>query len=166
MKFLKKIADDFENYLCTVLMTGMVFVLFVQVVARYVFGTGVDWSEEFSRFLFVWLVIWAIPYTSKLGGQIRVTIFLKALPLKIRRVVFLAGEFLWVVFNGLVIYEGFNLVASTFQFPEVSPTVRVNLAWIYLVVPLGFLFCTARILQWHFANKGAKREEYLKGDMV
>jgi len=166
MKFLKPIVDDFENYLCVILMTCMVFVLFVQVVARYLFGTGVDWSEELSRFLFVWLVIWSISYTSMLGGQIRVTIFLKALPPKVRSIVFLAGEFLWVMFNTLVIYEGFNLVISTLQFPEVSPTIRINMAWIYTAVPLGFLFCTARVLQWHFANQGVKREEYLKGDMV
>ncbi len=166
MKFLKKIADDFENYLCTLLMTLMVIVLFVQVVARYFLGTGVDWSEELSRFFFVWMVIWSIAYTSKLGGQIRVGIFLKLFPMKIRMAIFLLGEFIWAMFNALIVYEGLGMVIGKFQFPEMSPTVRINMAWIYTAVPLGFFFCILRMIQWHWLNRGEKMQEFLKGDMV
>ena len=164
MKILKIIADEFENYLCTILMSLMVILLFVQVVARYFFGTGVDWSEELSRFIFVWLVVWSVAYISKFGGHIRVKLFFRLFPGKLRIWVFMFGEMIWMAFNVVIIYEGVALVAGVFQFPMVSPTVRINVAWIYTGIPLGFFFCSLRMIQWHWLNRGENIKRFLEED--
>ena len=39
------------------LLAAVTGVTFVRVVARYVFGHGMPWSEEATRFLFVWLIM-------------------------------------------------------------------------------------------------------------
>ena len=38
-------------------MGVMLALIFVQVITRYFFGFTFDWSEELSRFLFVWVVL-------------------------------------------------------------------------------------------------------------
>lgn len=164
MKIIKIIAEEFENYLCTILMSAMVTLLFIQVVARYFFGTGVDWSEELSRFIFVWLVVWSVAYISKFGGHIRVKLFFRLLPQRLRLWVFLLGELIWITFNVIVIYEGVALVVGVFQFPMISPTVRINVAWIYIAIPLGFFFCTLRMVQWYWLNRGENIRRFLEED--
>ncbi|WP_196259305.1 TRAP transporter small permease [Pelagibacterium limicola] len=37
------------------LMAGMALMVFVNVVLRYGFNSGITWSEEMSRYFFVWL---------------------------------------------------------------------------------------------------------------
>jgi TRAP-type C4-dicarboxylate transport system permease small subunit len=39
------------------LLAAVTGVTFVRVVGRYVFGHGMPWSEELTRFLFVWLIM-------------------------------------------------------------------------------------------------------------
>ena len=38
------------------LLAGMVAMVFINVVLRYGFNTGINFSEEMSRYFFVWLV--------------------------------------------------------------------------------------------------------------
>lgn len=43
------------KFLVALCISGMVVLVFANVVLRYAFGEGITFSEEFSRWLFVWL---------------------------------------------------------------------------------------------------------------
>ena len=51
MKVLKKLAMNFEAYLCAIAIAVMSVVVFVQVVFRFIVKSSLPWSEELSRCL-------------------------------------------------------------------------------------------------------------------
>ena len=50
MKVLKKLAMNFEAYLCAIAIAVMSVVVFVQVVFRFIVKSSLPWSEELSRY--------------------------------------------------------------------------------------------------------------------
>jgi TRAP-type transport system small permease protein len=55
---MKRVIDGFFGLLRTFIvacLAGMVILVFGNVVLRYGFNSGITFSEEFSRWLFVWL---------------------------------------------------------------------------------------------------------------
>lgn len=55
---MNKISRILENSLNIIMATAlaiMVVLVFGNVVLRYFFNSGITWSEEMSRYLFIWL---------------------------------------------------------------------------------------------------------------
>jgi len=48
-----------------VLMAAMVFIIFIQVIARYMFSSSLSWSEEVGRYLFVMMTFYGGGFGSK-----------------------------------------------------------------------------------------------------
>ena len=55
MKWIKKLADNFEGYCCAVMLAVMSVVVFMQVVFRFLIKSSLPWSEELSRYLLVYI---------------------------------------------------------------------------------------------------------------
>ena len=68
-----EILDNIERYLCNFFLGFFVILLFVQVVMRVVFHSSLTWSEESSRFAFVWFAFLGASYAARLGAHNRVT---------------------------------------------------------------------------------------------
>ena len=51
---LKWLDENLEEFLMGAFLIGMVLIMGVQVLARYVFGASLSWSEEITRYLFIW----------------------------------------------------------------------------------------------------------------
>ena len=56
MSSLDRILSHAEEFLLGVLLATASLVLFVNVVARYVFNWGFPWAEELVRYEIVWMV--------------------------------------------------------------------------------------------------------------
>ncbi len=80
MKVLKFLDDKFEMSICVVLMSTMSLLLFVQVIMRYVVGRSLSWSEELSRYLFIFFVYAGISYGVRMKRHVRVEAFTLWLP--------------------------------------------------------------------------------------
>ena len=52
---LKIIDEHFEEAIVVALMALMSILIGVQIFMRYVMGASLSWSEELSRYFFVWL---------------------------------------------------------------------------------------------------------------
>ena len=53
---LKKILNEFEIYIGTVVFLALTALLTIQVVSRYVFKHSFTWTEEAAVVMFVWLI--------------------------------------------------------------------------------------------------------------
>ena len=69
---MKKILDPLIKVLSFVmglLVLAAVVVITMQIIWRYVFTNPLSWTEQIGRYLFVWIVMLAIPVGAYKGGM-------------------------------------------------------------------------------------------------
>ena len=133
---LLSFVSRFELILANASLAALVLVLAAQIFFRYVLHIGLSWSEEISRFVFVWFVYISASLAAQRGSHIRVTLFARLLPVP-DRFVFLLADLVWVIFNAFVVAAGVMLVTRTLKYPVYSTLLFIPLAYIYLVIPLA-----------------------------
>lgn len=155
--FLLKL-DKFESYACQALLCLFVTLLFMQVILRVVFNYGIPWSEELSRFAFVWFVFLGASYAARLSAHNRVTFHLKLLPEKVRNGIELIADMLWIAFNTLMTVKSIEVIESLMEFPFLSPALDWSMAFLYLIFPISFTLTSIRIVQVNYLKlvKGVK----------
>jgi C4-dicarboxylate transporter, DctQ subunit len=150
MKDLKRKADILEDVAVSLLVATTVIVLFIQIISRYVFDHSFAWTEELARFSFIWMVYLSSSLAVREGTHVRVTAQFLILPKKIRKHSFILADSMWFFLNVIIIVEGLKLFSQMIEFPYMSAVLGINLAWIYLIVPLTFTLQFIRMVEIYY----------------
>ena len=160
-----KFFDNFESYICQILLVFFVCLLFLQIVLRLVFGAmhtlsqyfpifehypfpaSIPWGEELSRMSFVWFVFLGATYAARLAAHNRVTFQFKLFPKIVGNISTVFSDLVWIGFNCVMIYYSINVIKEGFEFPEYSPTLDWVMAYIFMIFPIAFSLMTLRIIQ-------------------
>ena len=104
-------------------------VLFVQVVARYVFDYGIVWSDEFSRYVMVWLVMLCSATLVRDKAHIRATILESVIPKRFVKWLDFFIHLLIILFSGVVFR--YSLITLSFAKQAVSVNMRIPMTFVY-----------------------------------
>ena len=77
---LKWLDENLEEFLMGVFLVGMVLIMGIQVLARYVLGASLSWSEEITRYLFIWSGFISVSYCTKKCISIKIEQFVAMFP--------------------------------------------------------------------------------------
>lgn len=147
MSFLRKIDRYFEETICVVLFSVMVILTFAQVLSRFIFNFSLAWTEEVSRFMFVWLVYLSAAMAAKHRRHIRVELIDQFLPRRLSKWAGLLADLLWITYALFVAFQGYNVAMMIAGHGQLSPAVQLPMGIIYLIVPFGFILISIRVLQ-------------------
>ena len=153
---INKLLDRIESFAMIVLMLVATIVSIVQVIARYVFNNSLYWSEE--------TILYALIRMSFLAGSMGVRysahICVEVLPLMVgpRMVVVLkyVAAILGAIFALTLVYYGTRLFINTNNMGQLSPAMRIPVAYIYAMIPISGTFMFLRyawIVQHLIQNK-------------
>ena len=53
-KFIHVIDESLEEILMVLMLAAMTLIMGCQVFSRYILGVSLSWSEEITRYLFIW----------------------------------------------------------------------------------------------------------------
>lgn len=148
---------NLERNIANLCLAALVLVLAMQVFYRYVLQIGLSWSEEVSRFLFIWFVYVSASYAVQMGTHIRVSFFVDLLPTWLVRPMQLLSDAVWIAFNLAVIVSGVLLINSMIEFPVYSTSLVLPLSAVYVVIPLAHALMIVRIVQAHLNGQGTWR---------
>jgi len=149
-QFFKKVIfvlDNIESYLCKFFLGFFVILLFIQVVMRVVFQSSLTWSEECSRFAFVWFAFLGASYAARLGAHNRVTFQFKFVPKLLGDIFQLFADLIWIAFNTVMTYKSIETIQDMLEFPYLSPALDLPMHYIYMLFPIAFTLMTIRIIQ-------------------
>lgn len=141
------VLDNIEGYLCKFFLGFFVILLFIQVVMRVVFQSSLTWSEEASRFAFVWFAFLGASYAARLGAHNRVTFQFKFLPKKYGDMSQLIADLIWIVFNTVMTVKSIETIKDMLEFPFYSPALDLPMYYVYMLFPIAFTLMTIRIIQ-------------------
>ncbi|BAD76258.1 transporter [Geobacillus kaustophilus HTA426] len=133
-----KFLDGALNVLMASTLAFMCILVFGNVVLRYGFNSGITWSEEMSRFLFIWMSFLGAIGALKDNDHLGVDTLVRKLPTGAKRIVF-------VISNAIVLYVLYLLFDGSWKITLSSvgsraPATGLSMAFIYgtgLVVSIG-----------------------------
>lgn len=65
---------DAINTVTGVLLALLCVIVFVQVIMRYAYGHSLSWSEELTRYMFVWIIYLGVNLGIRGDNQIKIDI--------------------------------------------------------------------------------------------
>lgn len=143
---LKKFNKIEEIVLVSSLVLNVIIV-FLQVIMRYFFNTSLTWSEELSRYIFIWQV-WLGSSIAFVDDQhIRVDLIFSIFKSeKSQRILHLIINIIWFSFNVFLVYVGIKLLGSMSARNALSSGMRLPLVYVYATLPVSSFILAIRIL--------------------
>lgn len=123
------------EWLLITMLALMVVLVFSNVVLRYGFNSGITFSEEVSRFLFVWVVFLGAVLTLRDNGHLGVHSFTKRLSFAGKRVCKLVSDVLALGCCGLITWGGWNVV--TLEIHNIAPISGIALGVVFIAILVG-----------------------------
>ena len=114
----------------------MVVLVFGNVVLRYGFNSGILFSEEVSRFLFIWMGFLGTAAAFADNQHVSLDMVVERLPRPVARVVRVIAMAGCLVIFAVFLQQGWLLVAKTVN---TSPALDIPMWLVYLCVPIGSL---------------------------
>jgi len=111
---------------------------------------SLPWTEELSRFSFVWLLMLGASVGMYNQEHFNVTFVADAMPLGLRASIQLLVYLLELLFVGFLVAHGYWM--SEMVWNQIAPAVGVSYTWVYLSVPVG-----AFLMGVHVVGNMAKR---------
>lgn len=113
LREMNKVARFLNGILTAVIslfLIAMVVLVFLNVVLRYGFDSGITESEELARYLFVWIVFLGAIVAYKDKAHLGVDILIGALPAKAQKVLYVIINLIVICVLGIVIHGGIQMV--------------------------------------------------------
>ena len=126
------------------LMLAMTGVVATAVFLRYVFGFSFMWSEEATRYIFIYIIFLASAIATYKKGHIRVVFFLSLLPEKLRNTVtlivnlFIAVMYLFIILGGVELMRRLGFLRSY--------GMGIRMVWFYWIIPFSFFIMLLNII--------------------
>jgi TRAP-type transport system small permease protein len=136
MEKLTSIAKTIITTLMVLCLAAMAIFVFGNVVLRYFFESGITWSDEMSRFLFVYMIFLGAIMALKDNEHLGVDTLVKRFPRQLRRIVY-------VVVNAIVVYMLYLIGDGSWKMTVLSkgttaPATELPLSYVYVI---GVITC-------------------------
>ena len=138
---------NLEIYFMCILLTAMTIVMFIQVIARYIFSASMQWPDEFCRYCFVTIVWFGCSYCVRFRSNLRVDSLLHVLPKKAAFFVDILVDIITIAFYVLMSTAAWNVTLNTQKMGSVTPSLEIPQYLLYGLMFLGFMLAVIRGVQ-------------------
>lgn len=148
---MKEIFDrKIEEWFLVIGFFILILLVFSQFLSRYVFDYTISWSQEFARYLLIWLAWISVSFTIREKKHIRVEILKDLLPKKGQIVVEIIVLILWSFFAVFLAVIGTQFVLDIQSSGQGSPMMGIPMWIIYVILPLAGVLMVLRLIQQLF----------------
>ena len=147
MKLLKWLDNYLEEVLMTLLLIAIAVIMMVQVVARYVFGSALTWSDELARFFLLWCGFLSVSYCVKKRISIKIEQLQDKIPGKARGWLKVVRHTIVFAFCIVMIPFALTYVKQAVQNGAVSPAMRIPMYYMQSAPLVCFILLAIRVAQ-------------------
>lgn len=155
------VIDMAESIICGGTLVCLLFVVLLQVISRLL-GIRLTWTEETTRFLFLWMMFFAVAAGFNKAESSRVVVLVNILPRPLQIVCTVLYYVITLSFFAFMVKYGFDLAMQKFAFNEMATALAVPMGAVMLCVPLcgilGFIGTIQSFLEYpHKVDVGGKK---------
>ena len=148
MKFIRKIEENFEEWIMVGLLVGIAVVMIIQVFMRYLFKSPIMWAEEACKYMFVWTSFLSLGYCFRRDMLLKVDILYSKISSGIKKVVDFISTILTLVFLGALFIRSLTVVGQIAASGQLSPSLGLAMQYIYAASSVGFFLGLLRYIQF------------------
>ncbi len=140
-----------EEAIISLLLLATTILVFIDVVMRFGFGTGLMWSQELTLHLSAWMVLFGASYGIKVGSHIGMDAFVRLFPSIGRRIITGIACILALIYCGLVLYGSFFYLKKMHLIGIYLEDIDIEAWKAHSILLIGFAMITFRLLivLWH-----------------
>lgn len=144
---LKNVINSLEETIIALLLASMTLLVFVEVVMRFGFGTGIMWGEELTLHLSAWMVLFGASYGIKAGSHIGVDALVKILPPTARKIVSGVAIAACLLYCGLFIQGAWVYLAKMHLIQIELEDMPIQKWVAHSILLIGMVLIALRLLQ-------------------
>jgi TRAP-type transport system small permease protein len=138
-----QILEKFVIYTVLLLLAVLISLVFLQVVLRFVFSSGMVWAEELDRYIFVWLMFLGITMGVYQQKHIAITVIADRMG-RLSKILQLVVHLITGLFFAILLWQGYQfMMVSVSGMASVLP---INLGVIYSIIPVSSLLAIVFLL--------------------
>jgi len=141
----KKIYDNFEEIIGSILFVAMLVVLVVQTLTRQGIGQPLVWTEELSKLIFIYAGYLGVSACIKDDSHVSIDVFIKKLPEKAQKWVYVFNQLLILCTLVAVFYISIPVVQSQSHLNIV--TLQISYVYMYAALPILTLLMIYRLIE-------------------
>lgn len=122
-------------------------IVFVNVVLRYGFRSGVPWSDELVRYLMIWVTFVGAAICVREGLHVGIEILINRLEGVAKKVALTIVAAIGLAFSYSFARLGLEAVRFLKMTGQVSPAMELPMWIVYIILPLGGCLMALRYLQ-------------------
>ncbi|QDI92106.1 TRAP transporter small permease [Salicibibacter halophilus] len=131
------VFDQILKYISILLFASLLIVVIIQIMDRYLPYSAV-WTEELSRYLFVYAISFAAPLAIRKNEFIQVDLLINSLSEKWKRLYQSVIYLLVAAFSSVLFIEGIRFYQLGEEFA--APALDIPMNYVYASVPLLAVF--------------------------
>jgi TRAP-type C4-dicarboxylate transport system permease small subunit len=129
------VLDATVDYACTISCVAIVVISFVAVISRYVLNDSLTWSEEMTRYMFIWIVFLGAAIAVRQRAHIAIDLFTGRISARGERVLNAIERLTTIAFALLVGIPGLAFVRIGMS--NLSPALEIPMGVVYAAPVLG-----------------------------
>jgi C4-dicarboxylate transporter DctQ subunit len=132
----------FEKYFPACILIFILLILTLSVFFRYVLKQPLVWTDEASKYLFIWLIFTSASYAGRLEQHITIDALQSLFPKKVRNWCQLIGRLIWLSFCIFFTIISAIYTIGIFETGSIAITMPwVKVGFVYVAIPVAKLYC-------------------------
>lgn len=144
---IRWLDKNFEEFLLTILLFLMTLIMGIQVFSRYILGHSLTWSEELTRYLFIWSSFLSISYCTRKCISIKIEQFLHKFSTKDQILLKIVNHLIEITLFVYLIPSAFLYVKAAVVSSQISPALGIPMYMVQIAPLVGFSLVVLRIIQ-------------------
>ena len=159
-KVLHWLDENLEEFLLVVFLIAMTLIMGIQVLSRYVLGQSLSWSEEITRYLFIWSGFLSVSYCSKKCLSIKIEQFVAIFPRRGKALFKVVNHTFELIFFLYMIPFAASYLLSAIKIGQLSPACHLPMYCVQAAPLVSFVLVAFRVLQrWIIEFRVARGEQ-------
>lgn len=141
------LEENLEEMLMVIFLSAMAAIMGIQVFSRYILQLSLSWSEEITRYLFIWSAFLSVSLCTKKCISIKIDQFVKAFSKRTEAVLKLVNLTVSLVFFIYLLPYAYQYLMSTIASGQVSPACGIPMQYIQVAPLFCFSLTILRLIQ-------------------
>ncbi len=146
------LEENLEEFLMVLFLVAMAGIMGIQVFSRYILRISLSWSEEITRYLFIWSAFLSVSLCTKKCISIKIDQFIKAFSKRGEAFWKLLNQTVSIVFFAYLMPYAYLYLKNTIASGQVSPACGIPMQYVQAAPLVCFSLTIIRLIQRWIIN--------------